>query len=89
MDVIEMYSVAAREDSEVPLSEPEIIPTLLIDGITVEIGDGIARLCGWVKLAGEGRDSVERRIVMRVAMANGLARKLNASLQKGLRTGIN
>ena len=69
------------------MTEPEIIPALLVSGFAVDIRDGIVRLDGWVDIA-EGENS-ERRVITRLAMSDQLARRLLAALRNGLAQNAN
>jgi hypothetical protein len=68
-----------------PLSEPEVVHCVLVEGVGLEMRDEIVRLVGWVAL--EITDEAvpaERRIVVRVAMPLGTARKMVRELRHSL-----
>jgi hypothetical protein len=68
-----------------PITEPEIIPCLFINGTDIEAADTVIKFTSWVLARGGGDD--ERRIVSRVAMSNAQARSLLAELRRALACG--
>lgn len=60
----------ADVSSEVPLTEPEIVTVLHVDGFTVRGGRGVVHFAGWQSVEPPS-DSIprERRIVIRFAMS--------------------
>jgi hypothetical protein len=80
-----------RTESDVtddaPLTEPQVIPCLHITGAGLEFTSAGARFVGWVNLPDLGGETRERRIVVRFAMSDALARDLERVLHKGLARG--
>ena len=76
----------APPDAEVPISEPLIIPDLILDGIEVRGGRHVVKLIGIVTTPSLGRDQpAERRIVARFTVPIDAARTLWADLADALR----
>jgi hypothetical protein len=71
---------------EAPLTEPEIIPSLFLDGVGLEVSGSIVKLTGWAHVGGHDVGP-ERRVVARLAISNSEARRLQAALRTALARG--
>lgn len=71
------------DDSDPPLTEPNIVNDIFAVGVDVERVDGEVRLIAWVT-HGE-----EHRIVDRLVLPDAVARALARDLRKALASGSN
>jgi hypothetical protein len=73
-------------DAEAPVTEPLIVPDIVLDGIEVRGGRHVVKLIGIVTTPSIGRDQpTERRIVARFTVPIDAARALWADLADELR----
>lgn len=70
-----------------PLTEPVIIQCQFCTGLEVEMLDTDVRIVGWEDLPTLDTDQPERRIVLRIALPNEVARDLQRQLQRALSKG--
>ena len=68
-----------------PISEPLIVPDLILDEIEVRGGRHVLKLIGKVTVPSIGRESAERRIVARFTVPIDAARALWTDLADALR----
>lgn len=69
------------------LTEPVIVPCILVEGAIIEVRDELIRIVGFIDLEiAEGRDP-ERRIVVRAAMPTLVARALIRDLRRAIARG--
>jgi hypothetical protein len=64
------------------LTEPVIIPCVLISGGTFEFSDGVIRFIGWVDVPYIGGQTRERRICVRFAMSEVTGRVIQSALRR-------
>ena len=73
-------------DADAPVTEPLIVPDIVLDGIEVRGGRHVVKLIGVVTIPSIGRDQpTERRIVARFTVPIDAARALWADLADELR----
>lgn len=70
--------------SNVPLTEPVVVPCCFVSGVNVLRADGIVRFVGYVELPPLG-DGAERRIVVRFVMTREPAKALRDDLTRLLK----
>jgi hypothetical protein len=86
-----MQAMTIKTDSqdvvaqEMPLTEPEIIRCLMVNGTAIEADACVVRLTSWVQV--NDADMRERRIISRIAMSSTEARRLAAALRTALARG--
>lgn len=69
--------MSPQSESQPPLSEPEIIAPVFVDGIEVAAADeGVVRLIAWTDAPGE------RRLAARLVITGSTARRLAARLRE-------
>jgi len=73
------------DGSNIPLTEPVIVPCIFVSGVTVVISDGIVRFIGWAEMPSIGGEVEERRIVVRFVMTRDAARTLRDDITKLLK----
>ncbi|TGP22333.1 MULTISPECIES: hypothetical protein [unclassified Mesorhizobium] len=70
--------------TQVPFTEPVIIPCLFVSGIATEFMPTFVRIIGWVELPSLPNEPHEKRIISRLVLPTDVARELVAALQNGL-----
>lgn len=73
------------DEAEALISEPLIVPDLILDEIEVRGGRHVLKLIGIVTIPSIGRESAERRVVARLSVPIDAARTLRADLADALR----
>lgn len=73
--------------SNIPLTEPTIVPCLFVTGAAIDTAYGVIRIVGWSHCPVIGGDSEERRIVVRIALTESAARTIVRQLQQVLYGG--
>jgi hypothetical protein len=68
-----------------PLTEPLIVPDLVITGAEIEADQHLVRLVGWTLAKIGNLDPAERRIVVRLGVPIDVARVIWADLADALR----
>lgn len=72
------------------VTEPEAVPCIFCEGITIEVRADFIRIVGWIDLETVGYEAVpERRIIARAAMPISVARELIRDLRKAVARGGN
>lgn len=77
-----MMTPAGPPPEEPPLTEPKLMPSLFVNGFSLEVTSGVVHLVAWVKIPDLGGEEEERRIVARLDMPTATARLLAADLRK-------
>lgn len=72
---------------DAPMTEPIVVPCLHLTGMGIEFSPTGVRFVGWVNLPDLGGETRERRIAIRFATSDGMARELEVMLHKGLARG--
>jgi hypothetical protein len=78
---------APAEETEPPLTEPEIINCAFVTGCKVEADDHTVRIISWSFHPSRWNNDGERRIVSYLAMPMPVARALKAELNRKLKAG--
>lgn len=78
------FSNCGRAAEPSPVTEPVIVNSVFITGGAIEVTDSCVRIVGWEQQPAMSGEMVERRIVARLAMSNGVAREIVAALRRGL-----
>jgi hypothetical protein len=86
MDILEAQCGMEAAQQAAPLTEPEIIHSLFVDGLGLEVSGSIVKLTGWAHVGGHDVGP-ERRVVARLAISNSEARRLQAALRVALAKG--
>jgi len=76
-----------NHEGEFPLVEHVQVPCLYVTGLAIEADDHVVRLVGWVAMPDLGGETVERRIVARLAMPIITARRMRDALNARLKQG--
>jgi hypothetical protein len=74
----EIDEVSGHADGDVPLTEPEVVHNLLLDGVTIIRNSvGGMRAVGWEAILDADGRMIERRVVLRFSLAaDAVARTL-------------
>lgn len=73
---------------EAPLTEPLIVPCVIVTGVGIETDRQIVRFVGWASMPTlPGSEMNERRVVVRFAMPSDSARQLMTDLSNKLYRG--
>lgn len=82
-DEIKGMSLMAADNIRGPLTEPSIVPDVLLTGATIEMSEHVCRITGWTDLPpGEPK---ERRVVVRLVLPIDVAKELFEGLTKNFR----
>ena len=81
-------STRAENGDNIPLTEPETVPCLLVTGAAIDTAYGIIRIVGWNHCPVLTSETEERRIVVRMALTESAARNLARELQRVLYGGM-
>ena len=73
------------DGTNIPLTEPVIIPCVFVSAVSVLASDGIFRFVGWVEMPPLGGEVEERRIVVRFVMTREATRIFRDDLAKLLK----
>jgi hypothetical protein len=78
MSFSQIDEISGHADGDVPLTEPEVVHNLLLDGVTIiRNSAGGMRAVGWEAILDPDGRMIERRVVVRFSLAaDAVARTL-------------
>ena len=79
MSLNQIDEISGHEDVDLPLTEPEVVHNLLLDGVTILRNSvGGMRAVGWEAILDADGRTIERRVVLRFTLAaDAVARTLD------------